>query len=159
MTMNEPSPLQWSDSYLLGYAPMDATHREFVSLVHALQVCAAADFPKHLEAFHEHAQAHFAQEDQWMRETDFPPRECHTDEHAAVLASVTQVLALVRADAGERNIDTGRRLAAELARWFPGHADYLDSALSHWMCKRATGGRPVILRRSIADAPAPPEST
>jgi hemerythrin len=43
-----------------------------------------------------------------------------------------------------------QRLAAELVRWFPGHADYLDSALAHWMCKQRLGGKPVIIRRNAA---------
>jgi hemerythrin len=78
-----------------------------------------------------------------MRETEFPARDCHTDEHAAVMKSVEEVLALARAG------DTAqiRPLAKELARWFPGHADYLDSALAHWMFKRSHGGKPVVLRR------------
>jgi len=29
--------LEWSDSYLLGYIPMDETHEEFVALVNAMR--------------------------------------------------------------------------------------------------------------------------
>jgi hemerythrin len=43
----------------------------------------------------------------------------------------------------------GRSFLQELARWFPGHADYLDSALAAWMCKRQFGGKPVVLQRSV----------
>ena len=43
------------------------------------------------------------------------------------------------------NLAIGRDFAAELERWFPGHADYLDSALAAWMCKRQFGGKPVVL--------------
>ena len=43
----------------------------------------------------------------------------------------------------------GREFAAELANWFPGHADYLDSALAQWMAKRKLGGVPVVLRRNL----------
>ena len=41
-------------------------------------------------------------------------------------------------------------LSDSLEAWFPGHADYLDSALSHWMCKLRWGGKPVVIRRNIA---------
>lgn len=156
MPDTDTAPITWSDAFLLGYPPMDATHREFVDCVHALQTCEPAHFTARLEAFREHAVAHFAQEEQWMVETEFPPRDCHIDEHAAVMKSVEQVLELLRTDPSEANVAIGRRLAAELVRWFPGHADYLDSALSAWMSKRATGGKPVVVRRSIADSPAPP---
>jgi len=52
-----------------------------------------------------------------------------------------QVLDLV----AQGNLAIGRDFAAELERWFPGHADYLDSALAAWMCKRQFGGKPVVL--------------
>ena len=38
--------------------------------------------------------------------------------------------------------EIGRDFAAELERWFPGHADYLDSALAAVRCKRQFGGKP-----------------
>jgi hemerythrin len=62
------------------------------------------------------------------------------------MQSVREVME--RVEAGE--LHHARSLAAELARWFPGHADYLDSALAHWMVKRRHGGKPVVLRRSSA---------
>jgi len=46
----------------------------------------------------------------------------------------------------------GRAFAAELERWFPGHADYLDSALAAWLCKRRFGGKPVVLHARKARA-------
>jgi hemerythrin len=137
--------MDWKDDYLLGYGPMDDTHREFVDIVAALLSCADADLARHLDAFARHAQAHFAEEDAWMERTEFPPRQCHVDEHAAVLRSVHQVQQLVR----EGDVAEGRRLAAALADWFPGHAFHLDSALAHWMVKRSFGGKPVVLRRNV----------
>ncbi len=143
--MSIPKSMEWTDQHLLGYAAMDDTHREFVVLVDALLGCEDRDLPARLEAFERHAVAHFAEEDAWMERTDFPPRDCHVDEHAAVLSSVRQVLELVR----QGDIAEGRRLAAALADWFPGHAIHLDSALAHWMVKRSFGGKPVVLRRNV----------
>jgi hemerythrin-like metal-binding protein len=99
-----------------------------------------------LEVFARHADAHFADENAWMEKTDFPPKQCHVDEHAAVMQSVHQVLEVVR----QGDVAEGRRLAAALADWFPGHAFHLDSALAHWMVKRSYGGKPVVLRRNVA---------
>lgn len=146
---SSPSPvLTWSDALLLGYGPMDTRHEEFVEVVAALQAATPHDLPARLSAVAEHLQAHFDEEERWMTETGFPARDCHADEHAAVLESVRQVQALLeRGDGSECH-----RLAAELARWFPGHADYMDAALAHWMCKRRLGGKPVVLRRGVASA-------
>ena len=137
--------MPWSDDHLLGYAPMDETHREFVALVDALLRAEDQDFLARLEAFERHAVAHFGEEDAWMERTGFPPKDCHIDEHAAVLRSVREVLERVR----QGDVAEGRRLAAALADWFPGHAFHLDSALAHWMVKRAYGGKPVVLRRHV----------
>jgi hemerythrin-like metal-binding protein len=125
---------------------MDRCHAEFVDVVAALQAAPDAQLPARLAAVKAHLQSHFAQEDGWMTVTGFPARECHVDEHAAVLRSVVQVEALL----AHGDTTTCRSLAAELARWFPGHADYMDAALSHWMCKQQHGGKPLVFRRTIA---------
>lgn len=127
----------------LGYGPMDHVHGEFDALLQRAAGCPEAQLPALLGDIDEHLRMHFALEDRWMRETDFPPRECHIDEHAAVLKSSGEVLALARAG----DVRPAPGFLAELARWFPGHADYLDSALAAWMCKRQYGGRPVVLHR------------
>ncbi len=147
-----PDTLQWSDAYLLGFDPMDQVHEEFVGLVARMQVAEAAELPALLDAFAVHAQAHFQAEDNWMRETEFPARECHIDEHAAVLKSVHEVRELLAQGDG---VAVCRELVNELARWFPGHADHLDSALAHWMCKKRLGGKPVVIRRHIGSGHVP----
>lgn len=138
--------LHWSDGYLLGHHPMDDIHEEFVDLVGRMQRAADAELPALLEAFAAHAKAHFEAENTWMIETDFPARDCHIDEHAAVMRSIEEVQTLL----AQGRHDICRSLADELARWFPGHADYLDSALAHWLSKKRLGGIPVVLRRNLA---------
>ena len=138
-----PPEQDWSDSHVLGYAPMDHTHREFLEVVAAVQRSPDAGLMECFAALKAHLQMHFGQEDTWMRDTAFPAGDCHIDEHAAVMRSVHQVEVLLeQGDTAEC-----RRLADELSSWFPGHATYLDSALSHWMCKLHYGGTPVVVRR------------
>ena len=146
--------LEWHDGLLLGYQPMDDVHEEFARVVSALQAAPDADLARCLDAVADHAQRHFDEENAWMQDTQFPARQCHIDEHAAVMKSVREVQALLaRGDSTHC-----RSLANELARWFPGHADYLDSALAHWMCKQRLGGKPVVIRRDLKSAllPVPP---
>jgi hemerythrin len=143
MTMVADGEFQWSDAFLLGYGPMDRTHREFVSLVHALRSCPDDELLGHLRAFERHADEHFAQELLWMTSTQFPAMACHDDEHKAVQKSVTEVIERVE----QGDFAVGRSLAQALVDWFPGHADYLDSALAQWMVRREMGGVPVVLRR------------
>ena len=140
-----PDEFSWSDEYLLGYGAMDETHREFVTIVNDLLQCDDSAVEENLLAFAQHAEAHFKEEDGWMERSGFPPRECHVDEHAAVLKSVYQVLEVVKAG----DFAEGRRLAVALADWFPGHAFHLDSALAQWMVKQSHGGKPVVIRRNV----------
>ena len=138
----------WNDRYLLGYEPMDQTHREFVDIVQAMLSAPDAELPALLDRFAVHAERHFSEELEWMRSTEFPALACHADEHEAVMKSVREVQAVVaRGDASE-----GRSLARALADWFPGHADYMDSALAQWMSKKLYGGAPVVLRRNVLGA-------
>ena len=134
----------WTDAYLLGYPPMDETHREFVTLVDAL-LSSEARSGELLLRFAEHAERHFSQEREWMESTGFPATQCHVDEHAAVLNSVRGVLAQIETGDASRV----ESLAQALKDWFPGHADYMDASLAQWLAKRRMGGVPVVLRRNI----------
>jgi hemerythrin-like metal-binding protein len=137
----------WSDARLLGFTAMDDVHKEFYEVALGLVNCSDATALAAIEAFEIHAVSHFDQEDEWMRTTNFPPRDCHIDEHAAVLKSVREVKAAV--EQGQGGAAMVRDIGMHLFRWFPGHADYLDSALAAWMTKQKMGGKPVVLRRTI----------
>ena len=138
------TPLRWGDGFLLGHAPLDDMHREFVEVVAALQTAPDADLPAALARVTEHLVAHFEQENTWMQTTGYPATECHVNEHAAVLATAREMPALLAAG----RTDVCRRFAQELASWFPGHADYLDAPLAHWMVHQRFGaGKPVVIKR------------
>jgi hemerythrin len=134
--LNVPQPTK-----PLGYAPLDAVHAEFDDLVARTLACADDELLSCLERLQTHLRSHFGQEDDWMRESGFPAGDCHIEEHRKVLESAAQVVALV----ARGNLAIGRAFTAELDRWFPGHADYLDSALAAWLCKRQFGGKPVVM--------------
>ena len=142
---NSSHPIQWGDEFLLGYGPIDTVHEEFVGLLGRLQAADDAALPALLDQFAEHCVRHFEMENGWMVASEFPPRECHIDEHAAVLKSVNEVQELL----AKGDVAICRDLVAQLADWFPSHADHLDSALAHWMTKKRLGGKPVVLRRGL----------
>lgn len=139
------TPFGWTDMFLLGDPQMDAVHREFVALLVCMERAPDADLPALLEELAHHTRAHFEMENSTMVTTAFPPRQCHIDEHAAVLQSIDEVRVLL----ANGNSGICRRLVQELIQWFPSHADHLDSALAHWTSKLRTGGKPVVLRRGM----------
>ncbi|WP_043007794.1 bacteriohemerythrin [Comamonas testosteroni] len=143
--MSHTATLVWGDHLLMGNGPMDELHEEFVQLAGQLECAGDEQLPALLQAMESHLQHHFAEEDQWMLSTGFPPRDCHIDEHAAVLKSVAEV----RVKLAEGNVALCRDLTRALVDWFPGHATHLDSALAHWLSKQRFGGKPVVIRRNI----------
>lgn len=148
MNASTQTAFGWTDSYLVGFPAMDDTHREFVDHLDALFQATDATIAQRLQEMIEHSEQHFSQENQWMEQTEFPARECHINEHAAVLASMREVLAYLLSKDGDPN--EARRLAIELSRWFPSHTDYLDASLAQWVSKKKLGGVPVVIRRGVA---------
>lgn len=139
-------PIVWSDGFLVGYSPLDRIHQAFVDALAAMQVATDAALAPQLAALAGVARRQFSQEDRWMNDSGFPPRECHVQEHASVMESFA--LVTERVEAGD--LDEGRRFAGALADWFPKHVAHLDSALAHWMFKLEFSGKPVVLRRGAA---------
>ena len=140
------SAIEWSEELELGLSYMDETHREFVNL---LAGTANAPDDQLLAAWQcvvEHTEDHFGREDKWMRDSAFPPGDCHTTEHQAILQ--------VMREGGRRgaagNLAMVRQLARELGVWFAGHAQSMDNALALFLKEvqydEATGhvGKPYV---------------
>ena len=137
------SPIAWNDALKVGHAPMDDVHQELVNLLGTLQRANDEELASLFLRLQKHLRSHFEFENDMMTGSQFPPRDCHIREHSAVLFSVDEVVDRV----ADGDFVIGRRLVASLVRWFPEHADYLDSALAHWLVSRRLGGKPIVLRR------------
>lgn len=135
------------NEHLTGDDRMDQVHEEFHVLLLALRAAPAEKAAAALLDLLTHTRDHFAQEDSWMRELDYPIRDCHIQEHAEVLASLVQV--------HERLCQNDHhalpRLIRALEDWFPGHVQHLDSALAQWMVRRQWNAQPIMLRRNAAN--------
>ncbi|KAB2966361.1 hemerythrin domain-containing protein [Zoogloea sp.] len=142
--------LDWDDRYLVGHPTMDDTHLEFVELLAVLARADDSRLPGALDDLARHLEAHFSQENHWMKSTGFPAGECHVEEHTKVLDSLREVQEHLAS--GDTQIV--RDFAEALADWFPGHTDYMDSALATWLVKASHGGAPLVLRRAKAPSPA-----
>ena len=149
MTVQAPGDqLAWTDAFLVGYEPMDDTHREFVEIVDAMLQASDEALLTQLQRLIQHCEQHFSQEEHYMNSTAFPARECHANEHNAVLNSMREVTTYVENGGDPAEI---RRLTVELARWFPGHTDYLDASLAQWVAKKELGAVPIVVRRGVAN--------
>lgn len=142
------SPMVWTDNYKLGYEPMDDIHEEFVELLGQMQIASDDQLIAFMDRLIAHTKAHFEEENQWMIQTEFPPKDCHIEQHEQVMASMLEVRELLEQDREDR-FNICRNLVAALVDWFDGHATHLDSALAHWMFKRQFGGKPVVIHKKI----------
>lgn len=140
----------WKDELLLGNTRMDEEHRTFALLIRSLLDAPDDALAVALDELVVHATQHFEEEDAWMRKLSFPAQACHMQEHAAVLMSA----AGVRRRLCDGEFRVVRQFAAELAAWFPPHLQHLDSALAHWICKHAWGGKPLVFRRNAPSTEA-----
>ncbi|ATE58963.1 hemerythrin domain-containing protein [Thauera sinica] len=119
--------LLWTRQLENGLERMDATHREFVDHYNTVAEALKGDrgaFLAAYDAFVEHTEAHFAQENRWMEAVNFPA--CHRGEHERVLA----VLRDIRKRAAGGDMFLARRLVEELPQWFDGHTNGMDAALA-----------------------------
>lgn len=123
------SVIQWNPSLELHHVEMDKTHQEFVDLLN--RVADAADYrlTQALDELIAHTEAHFAQGQQWMEETRFPPLHCHVREHEGVLKISREVRN--RVAAGELHL--AGVLVKTVAEWFADHAASMDMILAMHM--------------------------
>ena len=122
--------LVWSDALKLDNPRMDATHVEFVDLLTRLEVAPDDELLPRYRKLVAHTEEHFAQEDRWMLATGFAPENCHTRQHATVLAVMREVVRLARDEARWEPLGV---LVNELALWFPQHAQMMDAGLAQHM--------------------------
>lgn len=147
--------LTWNEALALQQPRMDDTHREFVDLLNGVELALDGDagtLVQALERFAEHTEAHFAQEDDWMRRVGFATENCHSLQHAQVLELVREVHRRLR---DEADIDVVRALVPALAEWFPMHAQSMDAGLVYSM--QEAGFDPetgAVLNPVDAEAPA-----
>ena len=128
-----------------GDATMDGHHRDFLAAVNAMLTCADGDLSARLQAFLAHAVEHFGSEDLTMEGSGYATKQCHLDEHKAVLASGGEVNARVAGG----DIEVGRRYARELLRWFPEHTREMDLGLAAWVQKQRLGGARIKIQRRL----------
>lgn len=118
--------LPWSEALELGLDEMDDTHREFVGLLARCEDAADGDLPRLWDELVEHTGEHFGREDEWMRQTGFASVNCHGTQHKVVLQVMREGARLAAAG----DLGVLRAMAAELAAWFPAHAQSMDAALA-----------------------------
>lgn len=127
--MNHPAI--WDDArHTLGMAEMDATHRDFIVQVAALNAASTEAFPALFQQLVSHTRAHFEAEGQLMRASKYRGLPEHEADHHRVLGELLQL---------NRSLKRGRMplvrayVKEGLMEWFDTHVAMMDAALAMHM--------------------------
>ncbi|MDP3762302.1 MAG: hemerythrin domain-containing protein [Ramlibacter sp.] len=118
--------LPWTEELEIGLPLMDDQHREFARLLAAARHSDDAALPAAWQALIDQTEAHFAQEEAWMRATRFAPGNAHAMQHRMIL----RVMHEGAAQALRGDITPMRLMTGELQAWFPQHVQTMDAALA-----------------------------
>lgn len=141
---------EFHELLMVGNDSIDKMHREFYTILQALQNSVECDIEHHLETLVSHLKGHFAAEEQLMLETGYPDMQCHKGEHDEVLLSAIDLL--------EKQKTQGIKMwavhnfAVFLSRWFEPHVAHLDSSVAAWVSKRRYGGVPIVMKRGVSQS-------
>ena len=118
--------LPWSEALEVGLRAMDDAHREFIELLARARSLDDRALEAAWQVLIDHTQAHFAQEEAWMRASGCPSLHAHSLQHRMIL----RVMRDGARSAAQGDITPVRLMTGELAMWFPEHARTLDAALA-----------------------------
>ena len=119
---------EWSDTYRLGIPGVDQEHRTFFERIRAIEAGAGADGGTALEALRSlrrYAEAHFANEEEFLDAVGYPELAPHRAEHQAFLRDVAAL---------EQVPDLPAEVAVRMARaWIGQHILGTDRRYSRWL--------------------------
>ena len=128
---------EWSPDIALGHGEIDAQHQRLLELAEAVvePLFSSREHRPAIEplaALIDFARAHFAFEENLMRERGYPDVDNHARFHGSLLAELDGSLTKVRA--GSHTTPAG--LISFLWNWLVLHVDGTDRPLVEWLSQR-----------------------
>jgi len=124
------SLIQWKEEFSVGVGSVDLEHRELIEMIndlHSLMGEGAGHdrVVASLGDIYAQISAHFALEEKFMRDSNYPDYAPHKDNHERLLDELRDIMDRVEDD-GSFDED---RLSRELERWFTEHFKTHDARL------------------------------
>ena len=124
------SLLEWKPEYSVGVASVDHEHQELIALINALHDSlgrpgSETDVTGFLGEIYTRIAAHFALEEQVMRERGYDEFEEHKADHEQLLDDIREIMD----DYELRGAFDDETLAARLGEWFGTHFSTRDARL------------------------------
>ena len=122
--------IEWKDEFSVGVAAVDVEHRDLIDLINDLhgmlgQGASQQHVTDALGEIFAQISAHFALEERFMRNRQYPDYLAHKADHEALLDELRDIMDRVEDD-GSYEED---RLSRELERWFTEHFRTHDAKL------------------------------
>lgn len=123
--------IEWRKEFTVGVPAVDHEHRGMIELLNELHESLEGEADKaavahFLGEVHARIAAHFALEEQIMRERGYDEYEDHKADHERLLDDIRDIMDRHEADA---YLDVEAELAAHLREWFTAHFKTKDARL------------------------------
>ena len=123
--------IEWREEFKVGVASVDYEHESMIALINELHAKLAEDADKEtvldfLGEILAKISAHFALEEQTMRERRYDQYEDHKADHEQLLDDIRDIMDRFESGA---EADYEETLAAELRDWFANHFKTKDARL------------------------------
>jgi len=127
----------WDDIFALGFAPIDDQHKKLVLMINELfSACkegiieADMAFMETAKKTVEYTETHFADEEDYMREVNYPRFDAHKQQHEDFVAKLRETI---------EDFETGNTEPIELARflkkWLLNHIAVTDKQYMPYLAK------------------------
>ena len=125
--------LEWKDSYNIGVKEIDNQHRGLFDLISKLFTSRLYEpdgkyFLLTLDKFVEYAQVHFATEERYMQEAQYPKFAEHQREHELFIEQVSKLIQ----DVEKKEPDIENKTLDFLKEWYLAHILGTDRDLEKW---------------------------
>jgi len=132
--------LQWDDSFLIGIDELDYEHKILLSDINRFHEELVgheekSEIERCLGEIYTRMQSHFALEEHFMKDHDYPFFEEHKKEHEKLLDTYTEYMVQFLNDSGT---SSGLRIDDNLKEWIVSHILSSDKKMSQ-MVHDATG--------------------
>ena len=135
--------VEWNSSFFIGVKQFDAHHQHLVGLINLAYDdftagASAGSVDAILNELVDYTSYHFAAEENWMREQEYPEVDEHVKEHESLIRRVTQMLHDIR---GNKDLIM-LEMITFLYNWLIQHIRKADAEYGRYI---ATKGVPIRL--------------
>ncbi len=124
--------IEWRDSYAMGHPVIDSEHKELFTLAQAFL---DAQDQKQLQTvamqLYKHTRAHFAHEEQLMRDTQYPEYQDHARRHDLMIDQLNDISKGIGSNAEQH-----AALESWVRTWIVNHVAHDDEKLTRYLVSK-----------------------